>query len=64
MVRVSAMSALMIAAHDAECADPHDWIFQSPSYLGYNLAPQYICDQLGWGEFRLAYILEDYGMFS
>lgn len=64
MVRVPAMSTLMVGAHDAECADPHAGIFQSPSYLGHNRAPQYICDQIGWGEFRLAYVLEDCGMFS
>ena len=58
------MSALMIEAHDAECADPHDGIFQSPYYLGHNRAPQYICDQIGWGEFLLEAVLEGYGVFS
>lgn len=64
MVWVPTMSAVMTAAHDSECADPHDGIFQSPSYLGYNRAPQYICDQIGWGEFRLEYFLDDSIIFS
>ena len=26
--------------------------FQSPYALGNDCAPQYICDQIGWGEFQ------------
>lgn len=31
-------------------------IYQSPRYLGESAAPQYICDQIGWGGFRDDYI--------
>lgn len=42
--------------------------YQTPEYLlGYGMFTgpniQYICDQIGWGEFRLEYVLEDFPVF-
>lgn len=40
--------------------------YQTPDYIigritGPNI--QYICDQIGWGEFRLEYVLEEFPVF-
>ena len=40
--------------------------YQTPEYLfGYYTGPniQYICDQIGWGEFRLEHVLEEFPVF-
>lgn len=33
-------------------------IFLSPAHL-YGVGAQYICDQIGWGGFRLCYTMDD-----
>lgn len=34
------------------------WLFLSPAYR-YGVGAQYICDQIGWGGFRLCYMMDD-----